>query len=146
MGTIDIIAPIADFFSFSTDMFESEGAANCILKDMSGRQKLMLDLIPAIAYALELTLVLASINIWKSYKAKKEFDAQADLEEIEREDQHHQNHHSDSSFSGEGHGHTHLHSTDAQEHEEEEENNDDNKEDENGGDEVKKLKKKKTIL
>merc|ERR1712130_11766 len=95
-STIDIIAPIADFFSFSTDMFESEGAANCILKDMSGRQKLMLDLIPAIAYALELTLVLVSINVWKSYKAKKEFDAQADLEEMEREHHHQQNHHSDS--------------------------------------------------
>merc|ERR1712123_111638 len=89
-STISVIAPIADFFSFSTDMFESEGSANCILKDMSGRQKLMLDLIPAIAYALELILVLVSINVWKSYSAKKAFDAAADLEEMEREQHHHE--------------------------------------------------------
>merc|ERR1712173_163046 len=97
-----------------------------------GRQKLMLDLIPAIAYALELILVLASINVWKSYRAKKEFDAQADLEEMEREEQHHQHHHSDSTFSGEGLD-THLHAVEEppleEEEEEEDEKEDDQKED-----------------
>merc|ERR1712242_311566 len=133
-------------------MFEGGGedSGACVLKDMSGRQKLMLDLIPAIAYAFELTLVLVSINVWKSYKAKKEFDAQADLEEMNREEHHHQNHESDSSFSGEGHD-THLHPTeepqeeepeeDEDEEEEEDEKEDDEKEDGKEQDKEQKLKK-----
>merc|ERR1712083_662991 len=98
-STISIIAPIADFFSFSLDMFEGEGAANCVLKDMSGRQKIMLNFIPAVAYALELALVLGTINVVKAYKAKKAFDAAADLEEQEREQIHHETHQTESSFS-----------------------------------------------
>merc|ERR1712157_483478 len=71
---------IAQFFSLSVDMFAGN-SANCILKNMDGRTKESLNLLPGSCYGVQLLIVLIGIKIWKSYKAKKAFDAAADKEE-----------------------------------------------------------------
>ncbi len=69
---VEIIAPIAQFFSLSVDMF-SGNAAQCVLSNVDGRTKGSLN-------GIQIFIVHLGIKLYKSYKFKKELESQSNGE------------------------------------------------------------------
>ncbi|ETO13973.1 adhesin-like protein, partial [Reticulomyxa filosa] len=66
--TSKIIEPLARAANFRMDFFSSSSSGECVLKNMSGRQKLSLDLLPSLVLFVELLIVYVGMMSYKYIK------------------------------------------------------------------------------